>query len=232
MVRSKLSMFLALTALLGLRAAVPGPVAAHTGPPPTCAYRDVLTPYHSYADWRRTLVDTIYMVPKSYAPGDLVSTGVAGGGHLRSLVVADLRPMFAAARSAGASLAVVSSYRSFATQVSTFNYWVSVSGYKAALLASARPGHSEHQLGTALDVTTYAGRAPWTYTDWGTTRAGTWMRNNSWRYGFVMSYPKGKSAVTCYKYEPWHFRYFGRTVALRIHESGLTSREYLWRLAP
>ncbi len=45
-----------------------------------------------------------------------------------------------------------------------------------------------------------------------------------------MSYPKATSpAVTCYQYEPWHYRYVGRTVAKAVHDAGLSLREYLWR---
>jgi D-alanyl-D-alanine carboxypeptidase len=56
-----------------------------------------------------------------------------------------------------------------------------------------------------------------------------WMADNAWRFGFVLSYPKGRSDQTCYAYEPWHYRYFGRDLAAKIHASGLTTREYLWR---
>jgi D-alanyl-D-alanine carboxypeptidase len=143
--------------------------------------------------------------------------------------MADLKAMATAARAAGARLAVQSAYRSYATQRSTFSYWVSQSGYAAAIKSSARAGHSEHQLGTTVDFRSYGGSAPWYYRDWGTTKAGAWLRNNAWKYGFVMSYPKGKTAVTCYAYEPWHFRYVGRTTAAAIRASKLTPREYLWR---
>jgi D-alanyl-D-alanine carboxypeptidase len=57
-----------------------------------------------------------------------------------------------------------------------------------------------------------------------------WMARNAHLYGFVLSYPRGESDVTCYAYEPWHYRYFGRGMATRIHESGLTVREYLWNV--
>jgi D-alanyl-D-alanine carboxypeptidase len=205
-----------------------GAAAAGSGLP-ACAYRDVIAAERGYSLYSRTLLDTIHMVPRTYAPGDLRSTGVAGGGQLRSVAIGDLRGMFAAARRAGAALMIKSSYRSYATQVSTFNYWVRVEGYRKALLTSARPGHSEHQLGTAVDVTSYGGKAPWLYSDWGTTKAGAWMRTNAWTFGFVMSYPKGKSpSVTCYKYEPWHFRYVGKATAKAIHASGLTPREWIW----
>ena len=164
------------------------PVAA-AGGLPACAYRDVLTSARGYSQYSRTLLDTIYTLPSNYAPRDLRSTGVSGGGVVRSIALRDLRAMFAAARRAGAPLTVESSYRSYATQVSTFRFWVHAAGRTAALRASARPGHSEHQLGTVVDVTSYGGKAPWLYTDWGTTRAGAWMRSNAWTFGFVMSYP-------------------------------------------
>jgi zinc D-Ala-D-Ala carboxypeptidase len=105
-----------------------------------------------------------------------------------------------------------------------------VYGYAKAITQSARPGHSEHQLGTTLDFRSYGNSTPpWEYADWGTTAAGRWLAANAWRYGFVMSYPKGKMKVTCYTYEPWHYRYVGRPMAARVRESGLTLREYLWR---
>jgi len=209
---------------------VPAPPIAG-GALPKCqgVYEDVLTAHYAYSDWQTTLVDTIYMVPSSYAPPDLTSTGLPGGGSIRSLAKADLTSMANAAAAAGAPLQVASAYRSYATQVSTFNYWVNLSGRAAALLASARPGHSEHQLGLAIDFTSRGGAAPWTYADWATTAAGGWMAAHAWEYGWVISYPKGKSpSVTCYIYEPWHYRYVGRDEAAAIHASGLTTREYLW----
>ena len=199
---------------------------------PTCRLADTLTAQRSYADWNRTVLDTTYRLTTGYHPGDLRSTANAGlnGGHtVRAFVVADLKAMTKAARAAGARLAVQSAFRSYSTQKSTFAYWSRVSGYSAALRSSARAGHSEHQLGTTVDFRSYGGSAPWYYSDWGTTRAGAWLKKNAWKYGFVMSYPKGKSGVTCYSYEPWHYRYMGRSEAAKVRASGLTLRQYLWR---
>ena len=213
--------------------ATPAPtkIPAPTLPKCTGVYKDVITAHTAYSDWQITLVDTIYRVPASYYPPDLTSTGLPGGGLIRSLAKPDLTAMAKAAAAAGNPLQVASAFRSYATQVSTFNYWVRVSGRAAALLASARPGHSEHQLGLAIDFTSRGGRAPWNYADWATTAAGRWMTQNAWRYGWVLSYPKGKSpSITCYQYEPWHYRYVGRTEAAAIHASGLTTRQYLWAL--
>jgi D-alanyl-D-alanine carboxypeptidase len=215
----------------------PLPTAAPTAGPdyslPGGIYLDVLTPHHAYGDWSITLLDTIYMLPADYYPGDLVDSGAAGlnGGYaVRSFVIADLAAMAEAARAAGAPIGVVSGFRSHTQQQTTFDYWVSVGGYEQALRTSARAGHSEHQLGTALDFTSEAGGAPWEHPDWATTPAGAWMAANAWRYGFVMSYPAGRFAETGYDYEPWHYRYVGRDLAAAIAASGATPRGYLYEL--
>jgi D-alanyl-D-alanine carboxypeptidase len=200
---------------------------------PACAYKDIKTRFLSLKHWRKTSVDTRLRVGSRYAPTDLVSVGranIAGSGKVRRLVIDDLKAMTKAAKAKGKAIAVRSAYRSYRDQVATFAYWVRVSGRSAALKASARPGHSEHQLGTTIDFRSASStKAPWDYADWATTGPGGWMRANAWKYGFVMSYPKGKSRTTCYDYEPWHYRYVGRSLAERIHDSGLTVREYLWR---
>jgi len=221
-----LALLVACMLATGLAATV---VSASSLPP--CKVADTLTAQRRYADWPDTVLDTRFKLPSSYAPGDLRSTTTAGlGSHkVRRFVLADLKAMASAARAAGARLAIQSAYRSYSTQKSTFAYWVRVSGYSAAIRSSARAGHSEHQLGTTIDFRSYGGSAPWYYTDWGRTKAGAWLRTNAWKYGFVMSYPKGKSSLTCYAYEPWHFRYVGRAEAAKVRASKLTLREYLWR---
>jgi zinc D-Ala-D-Ala carboxypeptidase len=198
---------------------------------PTCSYMDVLTRHHGYEDWAISLLDTIYHLPSWYAPADLVDSstaGVNGGYLLRRFVAAELADMAASARAAGAPIQLVSGYRSHAQQQATFDHWVSVGGYEQALRTSARAGHSEHQLGTAIDVTSEGGAAPWEYADWASTPAGAWMASNAWRYGFVMSYPRGAFDRTCYDYEPWHYRYVGRELAADIVASGRTPREVIW----
>jgi zinc D-Ala-D-Ala carboxypeptidase len=210
------------------------PPISSLGSPPACRISDLAAKLRSTADWSRTMIDWNFRLPSSYRPPNLVPVsraGLAGAGSVRAELIPDLRAMAAAARAAGARLAVESAYRSYATQVSTFNSWISRLGYSRAVLGSARPGHSEHQLGTALDFMSYGGRDPWAFAgyDWGATTAGRWLMQNAWKYGFVLSYPKGMKTQTCYGYEPWHYRYFGRTIARAMHVSGLTPRVWLWR---
>jgi len=135
--------------------------------------------------------------------------------------------MTEAAAAAGNAIGVESAYRSYDDQVSTFDHWIATSGYAAALTFSARPGHSEHQLGLAIDFRSDPGGSPFTGS-WGQTPAGKWMRLHAWEFGFIRSYPPKDQAVTCYASEAWHYRYVGRGLAAAIHASGLTTREYLW----
>jgi D-alanyl-D-alanine carboxypeptidase len=216
----------------------PDPVAVvtNTAPLPGCRYGEAPTPLARLADWSLTLVDTTYKLPNEYVPDDLVSTataGLQGGFYVRGLVAPDLGAMASAAAAAGAPLAISSAYRDYLTQGYAFNNWVNTVGYAVALLYSARSGHSEHQLGTVIDFMDRSGQQPWIYYNFATeSRAGAWLAANAWRYGFVMSYPRGKTAVTCYAYEPWHYRYVGLPQAAAIHASGLTLREWLWSRQP
>ena len=199
--------------------------------PPACRYDDVLTSRRSYSRHATTLLDTIYKLGPTYAPPDLSDSAnyaLNSGYRVRSIIGADLRALARAARDAGRPIQLVSAYRSYAQQAATFKHWVSVGGYEEALLTSARAGHSEHQLGTTVDVTSRGGAAPWKYSDWATTAAGAWMARHAWKFGFVMSYPKGKTAVSCYSYEPWHYRYVGRPIAAALRDSGLTLRQAIW----
>lgn len=220
-----------LLAIVGL---VPRQARA-VGPLPECRLDDVLTVPRGYDDWSHTLVDWLLRVEEDYVPPDLVSVseaGIAGPGLIRQVAIEDLRAMTEAAAANGTPIEVNSPYRSYQEQVASFNGWVGVDGYDDAITYSMRPGHSEHQLGLTIDFKALNGPSA-LQGDWYTTPTGRWMFDNSWRYGWVLSYPLGEggaifSQATCFHYEPWHYRYLGREVAKAIHDSGLTIREYLW----
>jgi len=221
---------LALVLLAVARPAIDPSEARGLGRLPACRYDDIMTEPRGYDDWSTTLVDTILRVPKSYVPPDLVSVskaGIAGHGRVRALVLDDLRSMTEAAAAAGNAIGVESAYRSYADQQATFASWSAQLGYSGALRVSARPGHSEHQLGLAIDFRSDPGGSPFSGS-WGKTPAGKWMNRHAWEYGFIRSYPAGKEGISCYASEPWHYRYVGRDLAAAIHASGLTTREYLW----
>ena len=195
-----------------------------------CADRDLAAPPSS--DVALIVLDRSYALPASYAPDDLVPASTAGlGGSsgsklVRAVVVADLAAMAAAWDAAGLGIEIESAYRSFAAQAATFDSWAARLGVAGALVRSARPGHSEHQLGTAIDVTSpgWSGR----FGDWASeTVEGAWMAAHAWEYGFVMSYPASSEATTCFSYEPWHYRWIGREAAAAHRESGLPLRQFL-----
>ncbi len=171
----------------------------HAAALPPCAYEDRHTPLTSYSDWPYTPLDMLFKLPQTYAPDDLVSVSDAGVGteamYIRGLVMPDLRALLTAATAAGVHLEVQSAYRGYSYQAQTFDSWVAQDGHEVALKSSARAGHSEHQLGTALDFRSADGPPAWDLDDWGATREGSWMAHNASRFGFVMSYPRGKDAV-------------------------------------
>lgn len=136
--------------------------------------------------------------------------------------------MLAAAAKEGQLMSVVSGYRSYDTQVAIYNGYVQSIGQEETDRTSARPGHSEHQLGTTADVSSQSVGFD-LLESFGNTSEGRWLAANSWRYGFIISYPAGKESVTGYAYEPWHVRFVGKDVAANVKSSGLTLHEFLLR---
>jgi D-alanyl-D-alanine carboxypeptidase len=201
--------------------------------PPACRFADDPARPGPDGDWTLAVVDTALRLPAGYAPPGLVGTGSAGidgGGKVRKVVIADLRALAAQARADGIPLRIRSAYRSETRQAQVFKGWARDVGRRKALRVSARPGHSEHQLGTTIDFARGAD-APWAG-NFAATATGRWLARNAATYGFVMSYPKGASDVTCYAAEPWHFRWIGREPAAAMVESGLPLREWLCRVQP
>jgi len=219
--------------LLGVPASAPAPVAG-VGPLPDCRLDDILTEPRGYDDWATTQVDWILSLGPDYKPPDLVpvrESGIAGSGYIRAVALDDLTGFVAAARKNGTPLVSWSAYRSYKQQVKLFNGYAGWTGtkytnFEGAINFSARPGHSEHQTGLTIDFVAVGDDS--LTSNWEVTRTGRWVADNAWKYGWLMSYPKGKQDQTCYRYEPWHYRYVGRELAKEIRDSGLTIREYLW----
>ncbi|MEK7105779.1 MAG: M15 family metallopeptidase, partial [Patescibacteria group bacterium] len=100
------------------------------------------------------------------------------------------------------------------------------SGNKNATKLIAKPGHSEHQLGIAVDFTSPSIGNVSATGKFGDTLESKWLEENASKYGFILSYPKGKEEITGYLYEPWHYRYVGIEHAIEIANSGKTGNEY------
>lgn len=165
-----------------------------------------------------------------YVPVDLV--GVAGGEELRAEAAGALATMFAAAADAGHGLIAQSGYRGYSVQNRVYNNWVAELGQTGADLTSARPGFSEHQTGLAMDILDDVSGCGLNDRCLGDAPSGQWLAAESWRYGFVLRYPDGQTAITGYEYEPWHFRYIGVAAATRYHDSGAATLEAFYGLPP
>ena len=150
--------------------------------------------------------------PIDYRPDDLVP--LPGGFYeARAEVGEQLDALLAAAADTGyPHLTVTSGFRSHDTQAGTFADWAGRLGEERADLLSARPGHSEHQLGLAVDV---AGTC--SYQCFGASPEGQWLAENAHRWGFIVRYPEDGQDVTGYAWEPWHLRYVGPRAAWGMH---------------
>lgn len=157
-------------------------------------------------------VDKEKALPPDYEPGDLVSLTEYPFAlsrrdlRLRRAAAEAAREMDAAAKAEGLTLVFSSAYRSYGYQAEVYERHVREMGQDAADRVSARPGHSQHQLGTVVDF----GSIDNTFAE---SKAGLWMAAHSRRFGFSLSYPRGAESVTGYDWESWHFRYVGREAA-------------------
>jgi len=171
------------------------------------------------------LVDRTHALPANYAPDDLVSLrglGVPVLGQdalLRREAAENLESLMASAAAAGEELTVASGYRSYEDQRTSYARLVSVFG-KGADRTSAPPGHSQHQLGTAVDFTNAAVGYE-VMRRFGRTTAAVWLEEHAHEHGFALSYPPGRHAKTGYHWEPWHYRYVGEGNARRAMENPL-----------
>lgn len=174
--------------------------------------------------------------PVTYLPKTLVkpkSTASLSNPYrlpMTKVAAKALIAMAADMKSAGAGRLVINSaYRSFASQKSIHAAQVARLGLKAGEALAARPGYSEHQTGLAADVSA-AGQGCVIAVCFSNTKGGKWLAANSWRYGFILRYPKGRTSVTGYQFEPWHFRFVGTQLAAEYKARGSKTLEGFWSL--
>lgn len=125
-----------------------------------------------------------------------------------------LQSMMISAENAGVDIKIISAYRSFNQQADSKTFFKVIYG-SGANAFSADQGYSEHQLGTTIDFTTETVGA--TYDAFDKTPAYAWLKENAYRYGFVLSYPEDNQY---YIFEPWHWRFVGRSLATKLHQEG------------
>jgi D-alanyl-D-alanine carboxypeptidase len=127
------------------------------------------------------------------------------------------------------TLILNSGFRTFKNQQGLYNRTRDSRGLAVAEKLSARPGHSEHQLGLAADFSV-KGQGCVIMVCFGKTEAGIWLAENAHQYGFVLRYPKGYKPITGFQYEPWHFRFVGIELAIEMEAKGIKTLEEFWGL--
>ena len=165
------------------------------------------------------IANKTYSLPSNFAPNNLVAIN----GYIK--VVDYVKDAFLSlssdAKAIGLNIYASSGYRSYSNQKYIYENYVSMDGKENADRYSARAGYSEHQTGLAIDVNTI----DMTFDN---TSESVWLRENAYKYGFIIRYPKGKEEITGYMYEPWHIRYVGKELSNKLYKDGsyITLEEY------
>ena len=176
------------------------------------------------------LVNKLHAVSDTYKPTGMVymdnNLTTWENLELKEEAYTAYKKMYNDAKELGYNLKVCSAYRTYKTQVSLFNNSVANRGWETTYLRSAYPGRSEHHTGLSVDITSKS--MGWNLSqDFADYEDGEWLNTHCQDYGFIVRYPKNKTDITGYAYEPWHFRYVGEEVAKYIMENDLTLEEYL-----
>lgn len=170
------------------------------------------------------LVNKYNKLSESYEPENIINIPLTysySGNKTSEEALEYYKKMHEAAKQDGINLVISSGYRSYQEQQETYDEYEKIKGDGIENYA-ARPGHSEHQTGLAFDILTLGV----TTTKFDQTKEFIWLRDNSYKYGFILRYPAGKEDITGYDYESWHYRYVGEKAAKTIHDENLTFEEY------
>lgn len=179
------------------------------------------------------LVNNENLLAKDYVPEGLVEIHEPMGSKLDKTYVNRLnekaykafKEMQKEALKEGYEIFVDSSYRTYEYQKRVFDDVVLKKGMEYAQKSVAKPGGSEHQTGLAFDVI-FRRNGEMIEEQKEDDAEIKWLFSNAHKYGFILRFPKGKEAVTGYNFEPWHFRYVGKTLAQKLYAEGITLEEY------
>ena len=168
-------------------------------------------------------------VPVTLVKPDVTPTreSVAENIYMRPEAASALEALFEGAAEAGLTLYATSGYRSYSTQKAIFDRKAAERVEQAANRSVAKPGYSEHQTGLAMDIEGETTLGTGLTEAFGESPEGIWVAEHCHEYGFIIRYPKDKTNITGYIYEPWHIRYVGVEAAMEITELGVTFEEYI-----
>ena len=222
-----------LPAIIATPTTLPSPTAPPTVAVPTtdpeCAQ------YRNNLDLLAPVVSRDVELDKNFAPPDLETPELAYRNAyvvpvtVRHIVLQPLYDMLNASNDAGMQLMVVSGYRSYAEQKVAYDKWTQLYPDRANGI-SALPGHSEHQLGLAIDFSTPYMEGLYQnlfHTNFFYTVEGQWLNENAARFGFTLSFPSWGVEQTGFDWEPWHFRYVGVDLAQELSDRRITLTEYI-----
>lgn len=200
-----------------------------------------LSSYESYMepenrDEYLILINTKHPLDETYIPTDLIDVADTRDDgramqQLRENASKSLEAMLIEARANGITdVTATSAYRSYKTQVYLFDQRIAMysnlsdeEAYAKAATIVAIPGTSEHQSGLCVDIHNNPYGADISFEN---TESGAWLAENSYKFGFILRFPKDKTEITGISFEPWHFRYVGRYHASKMYELGYCLEEY------
>ena len=206
---------------------------------PSLSYKDVVTNVNinndleEYTNTKETknpndllvLVNKYNSLPKNYKPKDLEYVDGAYGDKvpMRKIIINDFKELQKQAKKEiNINLMPTTAFRDYEFQNTLYTNYVKKDGKKKADKYSARPGYSEHQTGLAIDLKNMALK------DIRLTEENyKWLKENSYKYGFIIRFPENKVNITRYQKENWHIRYVGKKVAKIIYEKDLALEEYI-----
>ncbi|MDD6263830.1 MAG: M15 family metallopeptidase [bacterium] len=185
---------------------------------------DYVNPVKTSAFSIDMLVNKHYKLDEDFVPDDLVefdqeycNDDVQEGN--REAVVA-FKNMYEAAKKEGLGLVINSSYRSYQDQENICNTFKDLYGEGYVTKYVALPGFSEHQTGLAFDIGSTSSKI------FAESKEYEWMKENAYKYGFILRFTKSNAYITGFRSEPWHYRYVGKKIAKYIYENDISFEEY------
>lgn len=172
------------------------------------------------------LVNKYYQLPADYVPNNLVEVPTHLSNKFMYLTQDTLTAFIALANGAsqaGHHITIESGFRTYQFQEQVYNSYLNIDPVHVVDTYSSRPGHSEHQLGTVVDICESTTACFGNFTG---TASQQWLVENAHYYGFILSYPADKVHITKFMYESWHYRYVGVEVATQMVAENLTFEEY------
>ncbi len=174
------------------------------------------------------LINKHHPLNKNYIPNNLVTINniyLNDNPKINQDIVPYFIMMKKSAKEEGYDILIDSGYRSYKMQQDIWDLYVKEKGIEETQDIVALPGYSEHQTGLAIDVALIINGCYITQID-DSYDAIKWLFNNSYKYGFILRYPKNKEDITGYKFEPWHYRFVGLPLARKLYEENITLEEY------